>query len=210
MPDTTQLVLFIGAATVLLFIPGPAVIYIVARSIGQGRRAGMVANLGISAGTMFHVAAAALGLSVLLASSVTAFNIMRYAGALYLVYLGVREFFTNAEDDKSDPEKNTGLKGIFFESMIVNLFNPKLALFMFAFLPQFVSPSGGNAAIQITVLGALLIVLGLFSNSVYVFLAGGVRTWMSEKGRVLAGKKYLTGTVYLALGMITAFSGGRK
>jgi len=210
MPEIHQLILFTGAATVLLFIPGPAVIYITARSIGQGWRAGMVANLGISTGTLFHVAAAALGLSVLLASSVTAFNIMRYAGALYLVYLGVREFFSETESEESEPENTSGLKGIFFESMIVNLFNPKLALFMLAFLPQFVSPSAGNSSVQITVFGMLLIILGLFSNTVYVFLAGWVRRRMSARGGFLSNKRYLTGSVYLALGILTAFSGGKK
>ncbi|MCK6452566.1 MAG: LysE family translocator, partial [Alphaproteobacteria bacterium] len=154
-PGAANLGLFVGAALVLLLVPGPAVLYIVARSVEQGRVAGFVSDLGIHAATLVHVLAAALGLSALLASSAAAFGVVKYAGAAYLVWIGLRKLFGRASGlEASAPGPvarlvRTRYARLFRDGFIVNLFNPKTALFFLAFLPQFVEVGRGHVAMQI-------------------------------------------------------------
>lgn len=209
MLDIPTIILFVGAALILLVTPGPAVIYIITRSIDQGRAAGVVSALGISAGTLIHVIAAALGLSAILVSSVTAFTIVKYIGAIYLIYLGIRELVNRTEVEEKNFEEHVNLKHIFIEGAVVNLLNPKLALFMFAFLPQFVKVSNGPGAIQILLLGFILMLLGLCSDSFYALLSSRVRGWLKKHPLILLKQKRFIGTVYIVLGMFTAMQSNR-
>src|SRR5690242_1335102 len=162
IPGVANIGLFIGAALVLLLIPGPAVLYIVARSMEQGRLAGFVSDLGIHTATLIHILAAALGLSALLASSALAFSIVKYVGAAYLVWLGLRKIFGpvgRPDDDGGSLARHSHAR-LFRDGFIVNLFNPKTALFFLAFLPQFVDPARGHLAEQIAFLGLLFAALG--------------------------------------------------
>jgi threonine/homoserine/homoserine lactone efflux protein len=144
MPDLPSLLLFAGSAATLVLVPGPNLIYIVTRSVEAGRRAGFASMLGVETGTMVHVAAAAFGLSALLASSAVAFEIVKYAGVAYLVYLGVRAL--RSRDHEADsPATETGMRRTYAEGVLVNVLNPKVSLFFLAFLPQFVDPAGGSA-----------------------------------------------------------------
>ena len=207
MVDISTIILFVGAALVLLVIPGPAVIYIITRSIDQGRAAGVISALGISVGTFIHVVAAVLGLSAILISSATAFSVVKYIGAIYLIYLGIRELINRREIDFQEHfEKNVPLKKIFFEGILVNLLNPKLALFMLAFLPQFVKISNGPVALQILTLGFILIALGFTSDTIYALLSSSVRGWLRKYPSVMTVQKRFTGTVYVALGLLTALA----
>src|SRR3954449_2585066 len=145
IPSSQNLLLFAGAAIVLLLIPGPAVLYIVGRSVAQGRTAGFVSVLGIHAATFIHVLAAALGLSVLLLSSALAFSIVRFAGASYLIWLGLRKIFGPAEKGGANGAMpHYSPARLFRDGLVVNLLNPKTALFFFAFLPQFVDLHRGH------------------------------------------------------------------
>jgi len=210
MPDTSSLILFMIAAWVLLVTPGPAVIYIVARSIDQGRLAGIVSVLGIGVGTLFHVAAAALGVSAILVSSALAFNIVKYLGAAYLIYLGLQKFFGSdaiARPEALEPQK---LTQIFYQGVVVNLLNPKTALFFFAFLPQFVDVSRGSVALQVLLLGAILVVMGIVSDGAYAVLAGTAGNWLRENLNFLRAQRYFAGTVFIALGLTTALAGSGK
>ncbi len=148
MFELSALAVFVTAAFVLLITPGPAVLYIVARSVDQGWLAGIVSVLGTGVGTLFHVVAAALGLSALLLSSVLAFNIVKYLGAAYLMYLGIRKLLIRDPLHQLETHHQP-LSSIFYQGMLVNLLNPKTALFIFAFLPQFVDPVRGSVAAQI-------------------------------------------------------------
>jgi threonine/homoserine/homoserine lactone efflux protein len=207
MPDSATILLFVGAALILLIIPGPATIYIMTRSIHQGRGAGIISALGISLGTLIHVSAAALGLSAILVSSATAFAIVKYMGALYLIYLGIKELFSKKELKKQkeqDYVPAVNLKRIFYEGSLVNLLNPKLALFMLSFLPQFISVEKGPVATQILYLGFILISLGFFTDSMYALLASKVGEWLKKSSSFMEKQKYATGAVYIVLGMITA------
>ena len=208
MPEPSTLVLFVAAALVLLVTPGPAVLYVVARSIEQGPKAGFVSSLGLSLGGFVHVLAATLGLSAILVSSATAFSIVKLIGAGYLIYLGIRTLLGRNQGAEGVAESPRTMWRIFRDGVIVNLFNPKAALFFFAFLPQFVDPDKGHVALQFLGLGLLFEMLGLMSDSTYALLAGTVGGWLRTNERVREIQRYVTGSVYLGLGVVTALSGG--
>lgn len=210
MPEFSTLLLFMVAAGVLLVTPGPAVLYIVARSIDQGRLAGFVSTLGIGVGTLFHVAAAALGVSALLVSSALAFNIVKYLGAAYLIYLGVRTLLTRQEPTQPQAFVHKKLSHVFYQGVVVNLLNPKTALFFFAFLPQFANVERGNVALQILFLGTVLVVMGIFSDGLYALLAGTAGNWLRGNLGFLRAQRYFSGGVFIALGLTAALSGSGK
>jgi threonine/homoserine/homoserine lactone efflux protein len=210
MPEFSKLILFLIAAWVLLVVPGPAVLYIIARSIDQGRWAGIVSTLGIGVGTLFHVIAAALGVSAVLVSSALAFNIVRYLGAAYLIYLGIRKLLEREELHRLELPERKRLSRIFYQGVLVNLLNPKTALFFFAFLPQFVDVSSGIVAFQIMLLGTIFVVMGLFSDGLWALLAGTVGHWFRGNLHFMRGQRYFAATIFIALGLTTALSGSGK
>jgi threonine/homoserine/homoserine lactone efflux protein len=210
MPDASTYALFVAAALALLLVPGPAVVYVVARSVSGGRLTGLVSVLGIELGTLLHVGFAAAGLSAIVASSVVAFSVVKWLGAAYLVWIGLRQIFGRGEDgDEETSSPNDETYGrVFYQSALVQVLNPKVALFFLAFLPQFVDPSRGAAWTQIVVLGATLAFLGLFTDGLYALLGGAAGGWIRNRGGGLwrAGR-YVTGGVYVALGAVAAISG---
>ena len=211
MPESSHLYLFVATALVLLLTPGPAVLYVIARSVNQGRVAGIVSVLGLEVGTLFHVGAAALGISALLLSSAVAFSVVKYLGAAYLIYLGVRKLLAREEEPEDEVRgRAASLKRVFWEGVVVNVLNPKTALFFFAFLPQFVSPSRSNVTAQMLFLGCLFVVLATLSDGVYALLAGSVGHWLKGNKRFAKGERYFAGSVYIGLGLTTAFSGSRN
>jgi threonine/homoserine/homoserine lactone efflux protein len=211
MPSHASLILFFGAAVVLLAIPGPAVFYIVSRSIGQGRSAGLVSALGIGVGTLVHVAAAAVGLSALLMSSAMAFGAVKYLGAAYLIFLGIqklrRQELTDASPDAAPSRGSHNLRRVFGQGIIVNVLNPKTALFFFAFLPQFADPSRGSVALQISLLGAIFAVMGVMSDSLWALFAGTVAQQLKGNARWMKRQSYVSGGMLISLGVATAFAG---
>ena len=204
--ESMSLLGFVVAALVVLVIPGPGVLYVVARSLSQGRGAGLVSVLGLSVGALVHVAAATLGLSAILLTSATAFGIIQFLGAAYLVYLGLAMILTRqsvAERDVDEDRKRTRL---FTDGVIISVFNPKIAIFFLAFLPQFVDPGQGNVPLQILFLGTLYVLLALFTDGAYAVLASRIRDWLG--GRVMRGSlpRYASGAVFIGLGVSTAFA----
>ena len=211
MPDPSTLSLFAFAALVLLLTPGPAVLYIVARSVEQGRTAGLVSTLGIHVGTLVHVGAAALGLSALLVSSALAFGVVKYLGAAYLVYLGVRKLTARGALDQPLTLPPQPLRRVFWQGVVVNVLNPKTALFFLAFLPQFVDPDRGAVALQILLLGGVFLALALVSDGLWAIGAGTAGTWLKRNVVVLRAERYVTGSVFIGLGLTAALAGhGRK
>ena len=211
MPESSHLYLFVATALVLLLTPGPAVLYVIARSVNQGRMAGLVSVLGLEVGTLFHVGAAALGISALLLSSAVAFSVVKYLGAAYLIYLGVRKLLAREETQEDEARlRALSLRRVFWEGVVVNVLNPKTALFFFAFLPQFISPSKSNVTAQMLFLGCLFVVLATASDGVYALLAGSVGHWLKGNRRFAKGERYFAGSVYIGLGLTTAFSGSRN
>jgi len=212
MPDPSTLLVFIAAALALLVTPGPAVLYIVARSIDQGRLAGIVSVLGIATGTLFHIGAAALGISAILMTSALAFQGVKFAGAAYLVYLGIHKLFfeKSPTGDLEQSIEKQSLSQIFSQGVVVNLLNPKTALFFFAFLPQFVDPLRGSAAVQVLLLGVLFVALAICSDSLYALTAGTLGGWIKRSRTFINWQRYFAGGIYLVLGIATAVSGSRS
>ena len=211
IPGAASIGLFGLAAILLLLTPGPAVLYIVARSVEQGRLAGLISVCGITTGTLVHVLAAALGLSALLASSALAFGVVKYAGAAYLIYLGARRILSPSEAPAARVElPRRSLARLYRDGFIVNLLNPKTALFFVAFLPQFVDPSRGGAASQIVFLGLLFALMGLISDGLYALAAGAAGRWVRRNSGVSRWERYITGGVFIGLGVSAAIAGGGR
>jgi threonine/homoserine/homoserine lactone efflux protein len=210
MPHPAAFGLFLVAALALAVTPGPAVLYIVTRSVSQGRGAGAVSCLGIAMGTLVHIVAAAFGLSAILASSMLAFGLVKYAGAAYLVWLGLRKLAREPQAAVLDGPPARSLRRTFWEGVLVNVLNPKTALFFLAFLPQFVDPSKGSPTSQLLLLGGTFALLALVTDCTWSFLAGGAGAWLKAHPAFPRSERYVSGTVYLGLGLATAFSGGRK
>jgi len=210
MIDSSSLAIFILASLALLLAPGPAVLYVVARSVDQGRMAGIVSVLGISLGGWIHVLAAAVGLSALLVSSAVAFTIVKYLGAAYLIYLGITTLLKPTKPvDDVEVVKMSHAK-IFRQGMIVNLLNPKTALFFFTFIPQFVDPARGSVVMQIVFLGSLFLFMAIVTDGAYAIVAGTLGQWLKTNPHFLKIQKYLSGTIYIFLGVTTALSGGKS
>ena len=209
-PDFANLVVFVAAALVLLLTPGPAVLYIVTRSIDQGRRAGPVSMLGVHAGTLVHIAAAAAGVSALLAASATAFAVVKYLGAGYLIYLGVRKLVHRAPVVSVDVPAPRRLRRAFLDGVVVNVLNPKTALFFLAFLPQFVDVSRGSAGAQTLVLGVIFVLLGIVTDGSYAVTAGTAALWLRSHPTFLRREPWISGSMYIGLGVAAALSSSHR
>ena len=206
----TNLLLFITASLALLLVPGPSVLYIMTRSIDQGRKAGLISVAGIHSGTIVHILAAALGLSAILLSSALAFDIVKYVGAAYLIYLGVKKLLGKDESDSTESLQKQSLGQIYKQGVIVNVLNPKTALFFFAFLPQFVDPTHGSVSLQILLLGLIFVCLGAITDSTYAIVSSLLAGRLRESRRFKQVQRYVSGTVFVGLGITAALAGRGK
>jgi threonine/homoserine/homoserine lactone efflux protein len=205
VPDPATLLVFSAAALALILVPGPAVLYIVAQSLDRGRLAGVVSALGVAVGGLVHVTAATVGLSSLLVSSAEAFAVVKYAGAAYLIGLGLWTLFRHQEEEEvAGLPRERKLSRRFWQGVVVNVLNPKTALFFLAFLPQFVDPDAASPALQIAVLGLLFVVLAVVSDSVWALAAGTASERLRGNRRFLAVRRYVSGSVFVGLGALTA------
>jgi threonine/homoserine/homoserine lactone efflux protein len=210
VPDPTNLGIFVLAALLLLLTPGPAVLYIVTRSIDQGRRAGLVSMLGVHVGTLVHVGAAAAGLSAVLAASALAFSAVKLLGAAYLVYLGVRRLLERPGPAADGALRERRLRRAFLDGVVVNVLNPKTALFFLAFLPQFVDVSRGMVGVQVLVLGMVFVALGVLTDGGYALTAGTAAGWLRGHPRFLASERWISGVMYIGLGVAAAFASSHQ
>lgn len=203
-----QLALFLAATLALTLTPGPAVLFIVARSLADGRRAGFLSVLGVGLGNAVHAVAAALGIAALLASSPVAFAAVRYLGAAYLVLLGVRKLLEHAPPPGAAPAPPPPAPPhhLLRQGFLVALLNPKTALFFLAFLPQFADPSRGAVAGQILLLGVLFELVAVTTDSAYVLLSGTLGAWLRRSQGSARTGRWLSGAVYLGLGALAALA----
>ena len=204
MPDFGALGAFFAAAFPLNIAPGPDMLYVIGRSIGQGRRAGTVSALGIFVGCLVHIFIAAVGLAALLRSSPIAYTVVRYAGAAYLVYLGVRVLLERSTALEAPEVRSAPLGRIFTQGVITNVLNPKVALFFLAFLPQFIQPQRGSVALQIIVLGLIFDVGGTLVNLLVAQAGGRLGDAIKQNSGLARLQKWFTGTVFIGLGMRVA------
>jgi threonine/homoserine/homoserine lactone efflux protein len=210
MIEFSKLYFFLGASLALLLVPGPAVLYITARSANQGRLAGLVSVLAIETANFLQAVAATLGLSAILLSSALAFDVVKYLGAAYLIYLGIRKLFAREEETGNEAMKQESLTRIYWQGFAINLLNPKTALFYFAFLPQFVDPVKGNVTGQTLLLGALFVGMAFVTDSLYALLASSLADRLRGNRHFHRGQRYFAGLVYVGLGITTALTGSKK
>ncbi len=209
LPPLTQLLLFVPAAILLAITPGPAVTYIIARSIDQGRKAGLVSVLAVASGNFVHAIGASLGLSAILASSALAFDIVKYLGAAYLIYLGIRALVSKTQVETMQSVESKKLSKIYRDGVVVGILNPKTALFFLSFLPQFVDSTRAVSG-QMLFLGLLFVTLAALTDSLYAVAASTAGRWLRGNIRFRQAQRYVTGTVYIGLGVTAALSGGRR
>jgi threonine/homoserine/homoserine lactone efflux protein len=207
MPDWSTLVVFALASLALVAIPGPNVLYIATRSLGQGRRVGVASALGVETGALVHITAATAGLSALIRSSPLAFDVVKYMGAAYLVGLGLRALVRGQALDLEGETTPEPLHRAYAEGILVNILNPKVALFFVAFLPQFVDPARGSAALQILMLGLVFLAIAVVLDLGWALGAGMLGAWLRARPRFANRQRFLTGGVYLALGAAAALTG---
>lgn len=207
MFDPEKFLIFVAASAVLIATPGPAVLFIIARSLSQGRGTGVVIACGVGLGNLVHVIAVALGLSAAFASSPLAFAILKYAGAAYLVYLGVSRMLTKPKGNGPVSSKTDSPGTAFRQGFIVAIFNPKIVLFFLAFLPQFTEPNGDPVWFQLLTLGLVFVAMGFVGDSSYGLLSGTIGQWMKENPGFARTERFLSGGVCCALGIAAATAG---
>lgn len=209
MISQTQLMLFVMTSVVLIFTPGPDVIYVMTRGVAQGRKAALAAAAGFSLGNFVHIFFAVVGLSALLASSARTFQLVKYAGALYLIYLGVRMFLSKAKLAGGGELKPLQGRTIFFQSIIANVLNPKVAIFFLAFFPQFLNKEQGSLPLQMLLLGTLFVVLTLICFSLVALCSGAIGAWLQNKPAIGNRLGRVAGSVLVLLGLRLAWPEGR-
>ena len=202
IPDPGTFAVFALASLALAVVPGPAVLYIVAQSVHGGRRAGVVSAFGVSTGGLFHVLAAVIGLSAVLAASAEAFTVVKLAGAVYLVWLGIRTLLSS-NDRIAGREGEATLARTYRQGVVVNILNPKTALFFLAFLPQFVDPDGSTRG-QLAILGLTFVVIALTTDLVWALVAGTAGTVLRRSRTFLRVQRYVSGTIFVGLGALAA------
>ncbi len=208
MIDPAALAVFAAASFALAVVPGPAVLYIVAQGVHGGRRAGVVSALGVASGGMVHIAAAVAGLSALLVASAEAFTAIKIAGAVYLVWLGIRTLLSR--DDRIGARRpEPTLARTYRQGLIVNVLNPKTALFFLAFLPQFVDPDG-NARAQLAFLGAVFITVALTTDVIWALVSGTAGAVLRRSRLFLQVQRYVSGGIFVALGVLAALTGRHR
>jgi threonine/homoserine/homoserine lactone efflux protein len=205
IPDRGTLAVFALASLALAVVPGPAVLYIVAQSIHGGRRAGVVSALGVANGGLVHVLAAVIGLSALLAASAEAFTAVKILGAVYLVWLGVRTLLSR-DDRIGGRSAERTLARTYRQGVVVNVLNPKTALFFLAFLPQFVDPHESTRG-QLALLGGIFVVIALTSDLVWALVAGTAGAVLRRSRAFLRVQRYVSGTIFVGLGALAATAG---
>jgi threonine/homoserine/homoserine lactone efflux protein len=197
------MIAFAIASLALLVIPGPAVLYVINRSISDGRSTALAAVAGLEIGNFMHVIAATVGLSAVIAASATAFGVVKWIGAGYLIYIGLRTVSRKPasfnQEQKSLPRRKSFTQGI-----VVNTFNPKVALFFLSFLPQFIDTEKGSAALQSLILGSLFVAIGLCTDGLYAFLASALRSTLLRGKSLPFVQRYVAGSVFVLLGVIAA------
>jgi threonine/homoserine/homoserine lactone efflux protein len=210
VPDAGRLIAFAVAATTIAVIPGPGILYVLARSLGGGRDEGLRSTAGTGIGGLVHVAAAAAGLSALIATSATAFTLVRFLGAAYLIWLGGRTLFSRSHEAPSVAAEETApASNALRQGVLTEVLNPKTALFFLTFLPQFCQPENGPLVVQVLVLGAVSVALNTLVDVAVAFAAGGIGQRLRERPAMWRRQQVATGSILIGLGAYAALAGHR-
>ena len=203
--DWSNFALFFAASWILIITPGPDMIYVITRGISQGRKAGVISAIGVTLGILVHTVFAAFGLSIILRTSALAFLAVKFFGAGYLIYLGIKALRNKSEFAFSKDKPNAGISTIFIQGILSNVLNPKIAFFFLAFLPQFVNLSHGNASIQMVYFGLTFALFGIVFLVILGYFSGSIGSWLSNKQSFAEKIRWFTGSILIALGLRLAF-----
>jgi len=203
--EWSNFALFFAASWMLIITPGPDMIYVITRGISQGRKAGMISAVGVTLGILVHTIFASFGLAIILRTSALAFLAVKFAGAGYLIYLGVKTFYDKSDFEFNRDRPKDGIRKIFVQGILSNVLNPKIALFFLAFLPQFVTPGHGSASIQMVYLGLMFALFGIVFLVILGYFSGGIGVWLFNKQNFAEKIRWFTGSVLIALGLRLAF-----
>jgi len=201
MPD---LALFLAASALLTVAPGPDIVYVLTRGIAQGRKAGLAAALGFAAGCLFHTLLAALGIAALIRSSPLAFDLVRYAGAAYLAWIGIQAIRHASAFSLQAAGDRRALATIFRQSVVGNALNPKVTLFFLSFLPQFVSAEAGHVGAQMALLGLLFMAQTVVIFGLVAIFSGGIGNWVRSKPAIASRLNLFAGVTFIAIGIRVA------
>jgi len=208
--DSARFFIFLSAASLLAIAPGPGMLYVLARTLGGGRREGLLSALGTFFGGLVHVFAAAAGISIILAKSAIAFATVKYLGAGYLCFLGIRMMLDARKNEATSLVDLPRKRNPFWQGVMTEVLNPKTALFFFAFLPQFADAERGHLATQIVFLGLLFAILGFVTDGCYALLASSAGRWLRQSRRYLEIERYVSGTLFIGLGVTAIFAGNQR
>lgn len=206
MIDPTNFSLFVAASWALIIAPGPDMLYVITRGMSQGRKAGLLSALGVTLGILVHTTSATFGLAVLLQTSALAFLLVKYIGALYLIYLGFKALKDKSSFAPLEAHKQAGLQTIFWQGTLSNVFNPKVALFFLAFLPQFVNQNSNQTTVQMLALGIIFALFGIMFLSLVGFFAGSIGNWLTQQRHIAGKLRWLTGSIFIGLGLRLALA----
>jgi threonine/homoserine/homoserine lactone efflux protein len=207
LPDSSSMILFLLATVTLNLTPGPDMLYVIANSVSGGRKAGVLSALGVGTGCIVHTVAAALGLSALLMSSSILYDIFRFVGAAYLIFMGIRSLSSKAALARSTQRARVPLARSFRQGVATNVLNPKVAMFFLAFLPQFVDPTRGSAVWQFILLGTIFNASGTVVNTVVALVSGQLGSFLGKRPVLSRAQQWFTGGVFVALGARIALAG---
>ncbi|TQR07305.1 LysE family translocator, partial [Psychrobacillus lasiicapitis] len=196
---------FLVATLVIAIVPGPDMAYIVSRSIAEGKKVGIATSFGMQMGVMFHILLAAFGLSALLMTSALVFQIIKYIGAAYLIYLGIQTIRDKKRLNINIQDNQGGIRKAFWQGAIIDIFNPKVALFFLTFLPQFISPNMGNTFFQFIFLGVVFALLTLIVDIGYSLIAGSIKNVLAKNNTAMQWQKKISGFTLIGLGTLLAF-----
>lgn len=206
MIDPAKFVLFVAASWALILVPGPDMVYVITRGMSQGRKAGVVSAVGVICGILIHTTAAALGVTLIFQSSASAFLIVKYLGALYLMYLGIKTLRNTGTFNLQTSSVGVSSRSLIWQGVLSNVLNPKIAVFFLAFLPQFVDQGSGHITVQMTILGLTFAFFGLCFLLLVGYFAGSVGAWMSKQPRYTTILRWLGGGILLGLGVRLALA----
>jgi threonine/homoserine/homoserine lactone efflux protein len=206
MIEQAKFALFIAASWALILAPGPDMLYVITRGATYGRKAGIVSAVGVICGILVHTTAAALGITLIFQASALAFRVVKYLGAIYLIYLGVKAWQDKSAFSLQASTSSVSSQSLFWQGVISNVLNPKIAVFFLAFLPQFVDQGSGQIALQMLILGATFASFGLCFLVMVGYFAGTVGTWLARSPQYTNSLRWLTGGILISLGLRLALT----
>jgi len=205
MIEPNKFALFVAASWALILVPGPDMLYVITRGMTHGRGAGIVSAVGVISGILVHTTAAALGITLIFQSSASAFLVVKYLGALYLMYHGVKTWRDTGTFNPQTSSTGVSSRSLFWQGVLSNVLNPKIAVFFLAFLPQFVDQGNGQITLQMTILGLTFALFGLCFLVVVGYFAGSFGTWLTNQPRYTTSLRWLSGGILFVLGARLAF-----